>query len=139
MSTHSLSGLRPTPSRRSAPSWLESRSLWGGIAIVTMWLAVLFVGLFGGDIVSTTAGGATSSVPVVVVIAAVALVGTLVVGRRAFAVASADDDLRRALEDEQEARAELAGEVAQLRAEFAEERADLRSGDRAEFSSQDAP
>lgn len=116
MSTHSLPALPPARDRRSSGSWLESRPLWAAIAIVVMWLAVLFVGVFGGDIVSQTAGGTSSSVPVVVVVAGIALVGTLVVGRRAFAVTSASDDLRRALEDEQQARAELAQEVADLRA-----------------------
>ena len=118
MSTHSLPGLHPTRSRRSAASWLRSQPLWGGLSIITMWLAVLFVGLFGGDIVTATAGGSSSSVPVVVVIAGVALVGTMVVGRRAFTDTSDGDDLRRALEDECEARAELADEVADLRAKL---------------------
>ncbi len=115
MSTHSLPALHSTRSGGSLTSWLDSRPLWAGLAIITMWLAVLFVGIFGGDIISTTAGG-SSSVPVVVVVAGVALVGTLVVGRRAFTVTSGGDDLRLVLEDEQEARAELAQEVADLRA-----------------------
>ncbi len=119
MSTHSLSAVHSTGGRRSSPSWLESRPLWAGLAIIVMWLAVLFVGVFGGNIVSGTPGGASSSVPVVVVVAAVALVGTLVVGRRAFTITSASDDLRGALEDEQEAQAELADEVAELRARLA--------------------
>lgn len=118
MSTQSLSALHSTRSRRSASSWLESRPLWAGLSIITMWLAVLFVGVFGGYIVSGTPGGTSSSVPVVVVVAGVALLGTLVVGRRAFTVTPASDDLRRALEDEQEARAELAEEVANLRAKL---------------------
>jgi hypothetical protein len=118
MSTHSVSSLHSTRSSRFSTSWLESRPLWAGLAIITMWLAVLFVGVFGGDIVSATPGGSSSSVPVVVVVAGVALLGTLVVGRRAFTVTAASDDLRRALEEEQEARAELAEEVANLRAKL---------------------
>lgn len=58
--------------------------MWAGLAIIAMWVAVLFVGIFGGNIVSQTPGGTSSSVPVVVVVAGVALIGTLVVGRRAF-------------------------------------------------------
>ena len=116
MSIHSLPALRSARSRRSPTWWLESRPFWAGLAIITMWLAVLFVGIFGGDIISTTAGGTSSSVPVVVVVAGVALLGTLIVGRCAFTVKSGGDDLRLALEDEQEARAELAQEVADLRA-----------------------
>jgi hypothetical protein len=120
MSTDSLSALHSTRTRRSPTSWLESRPFWAGLAIITMWLAVLFVGVFGGNIVSGTPGGTSSSVPVVVVIAGVALLGTLAVARRAFTVTSASDDLRRALADEQEARAELAEEVANLRAALRE-------------------
>ena len=116
MSTHTLPTLHSTQSRRSSTSWLESRPFWAGLAIITMWLAVLFVGIFGGDIINTTAGGTSSSVPVVVVVAGVALLGTLVVGRRAFTVSYAGDDLRRALEDEQQARTDLAEEVAEIRA-----------------------
>ncbi|MGZ4223278.1 MAG: hypothetical protein ACXVH3_19360 [Solirubrobacteraceae bacterium] len=85
-----------------------------------MWLAVLFVGIFGGNIIRTTAGGTSSSVPVVVVVALVALLGTLVVGRRAFTVTSASDDLCRALEDEQQARTELAEEVCRPPSDVAE-------------------
>lgn len=118
MSSHSLSTRHATRRRRSSTAWLESRPGWAGLAIIAMWLAVLFVGVFGGDIISTTAGGSSSSVPVVVVVAGVALVGTLVIGRRAFTVSSPTEDLRLALEDEQKARAELAQAVAELRAQL---------------------
>ncbi len=116
MSTHSLPTLHSIRSRPSSAAWLDSRPAWAGLAIITMWLAVLFVGLFGGDIVSETPGGTSSSVPVVVVIAGVALLGTLIVGRRAFTGTSASDDLCRALEEEQQARTVLAEEVAEIRA-----------------------
>lgn len=80
---------QPAPFERpvTSPAWvtLAVRSeLWGGIALVTIWLAVLFVGVFGGDIVTTSAGGDGSSVPVVVVVAVVALLATISVGRWAF-------------------------------------------------------
>ncbi len=81
-----------------------------------MWLAVLFVGVFGGNVVQTDAGGSTSSWPVVVVVAVVALITTVGVARRAFTVTPAPDDLRKAIEDERKAREQLAAEVSDLRA-----------------------
>ncbi len=105
--------------RRSRPSssWLHARELWGGLAIISMWLAVLFVGIFGGNVVSGSPGGSYSSWPVVVVVAVVALFGTVGVGRRAF-LAPASDDLREAIEDERQAREQLAAEVSDLRAKL---------------------
>jgi len=97
-------------------SWLHARALWGGLAIITMWIAVLFVGVFGGNIVSTSASGSSSSVPVVVVVAVVALLGTVGVGRRAFAITPAGDDLRTAIDEERHAREQLEARVADLQA-----------------------
>jgi hypothetical protein len=83
-----------------------------------MWLAVLFVGVFGGSIESSSPGGSTSSVPVVVVVAVGALIATYVIGRRAFAATAFDEDVRRALEEERRARERLAAEVSELRAKL---------------------
>src|SRR3954452_11417582 len=62
----------PTPhvvrAERSLPAWVTSEALWAGLSIVTIWLAVLFVRIFGGQIVNGTAFGG-DSVPVVVVVA----------------------------------------------------------------------
>jgi hypothetical protein len=49
-----------------------------------MWLVVLFVGVFGGDILSSTPGGTSTSVPVVVVLIPFVLPATVVVARRGF-------------------------------------------------------
>lgn len=60
---------------------------WAGLAIATMWIAVLCIGLWGGDIVtgpSVTNGTSGSSVPVVVVVAPCALIATIIIARRAF-------------------------------------------------------
>jgi len=117
MSTPSLSSDHPIRTSRLSSSWLHARELWGGLAIISMWLAVLFVGVFGGNVVSGSPGGSYSSWPVVVVVAVVALLGTVGVGRRAF-VAPAGDDLRKAIEDERQAREQLAAEVSDLRAKL---------------------
>jgi hypothetical protein len=59
--------------------------LWAGLSIITMWLAVLFVGVFGGDIVSSSGpAGTTSSVPVVVALLPFVLPATIVAARRGF-------------------------------------------------------
>jgi hypothetical protein len=76
--------------------------LWAGLSIITMWLAVLFVGLFGGDIVSSSGpAGTTSSVPVVVALLPFVLPATIVAARRGFTRApderngAADSDTRK--------------------------------------------
>jgi hypothetical protein len=118
MAAQSMSSTDSIQRRPQSTSWLTARPMWAGLAIISMWLAVLFVGVFGGTILSSTPGGGSKSVPVVVVVAGVALLGTLVVGRRAFFAAGADDDLHRELEDERQARERLAAEVAELRAKL---------------------
>jgi len=118
MSTHSASSMYPVRVRRMPSAVLYARPLWAGLSIIVMWLAVLFVGVFGGNIVSASAGGNSSSVPVVVVVAGVALIATWLLGRVAFALTRESDELRRLLEEEQQAREDLAAEVADLRAKL---------------------
>ena len=78
----------PAPSdhsvQPSAPSWLHARALWAGLSIITMWLAVLFVGVFGGNILTHSADGGGSSWPVVVALLPFVLPATIVVARRGF-------------------------------------------------------
>lgn len=62
----------------------HARALWAGVSITIMWLAVLFVGVFGENIVSSTPGGSTTSVPVVVALLPFVLPATIVVARRGF-------------------------------------------------------
>jgi len=118
MSTHSLHSAYPVRARRGWPMWTAAKPLWAGLSIISMWLAVLFVGVFGGNIVST---GATtsSSVPVVVVVAGVALIASVMIGRRAFTAAAGGTDLWEALETERLARHELEATVAELRTAIA--------------------
>jgi uncharacterized membrane protein (DUF485 family) len=58
--------------------------MWATLAIVVMWLAVLFSAIFGPNIVNTSAGGDTSSVPSAVVVALFAFLATWVVARYGF-------------------------------------------------------
>lgn len=91
---------------------------WGGVTLVSIWLAVLFVGVFGGDIKTAGSDGSASSWPVVVVVAIVALVATVSVGRWAFRPADADDHLRKAVEDERRAVEQLTAQVEELRSKL---------------------
>ncbi|HET8978044.1 MAG TPA: hypothetical protein VFN87_07790 [Solirubrobacteraceae bacterium] len=83
---------RPIPP--AASSWLHARALWAGVSIVTMWLAVLFVGVFGGDFVSSSSTGFTK-IPVVVFLLPFVLPASISVGRRGFAGSSDDPGHRR--------------------------------------------
>ena len=104
---------------RQLPTWFQSRVLWAGLAIVTMWLAVLFVGIFGGDIVSgaaATGGVAGDTVPAGVAVALFAFLATPFVARWGFAARRMElDQLQAALTEEVVAREELAAEIADLR------------------------
>jgi hypothetical protein len=118
MSTHSASPIYPMPARRLSGAWLYAKPLWACLSIISMWLAVLFVGVFGGNILHAGAGGDSSSVPVVVVVAIVALIASWVLGRIAFAVTPESDELRRLLAEERQAREDLATEVESLRSKL---------------------
>jgi uncharacterized membrane protein YccC len=101
LSAHTRYSDRPAETRPKAwVSLLLSGAFWGGLALVAMWLAVLFVGVFGGNVVNATPGGSSGSWPVVIVVAVAALLGTISVGRWAFGSPRADRDLRRAVDDE---------------------------------------
>jgi hypothetical protein len=66
------------------PSWLNARALWSGLSIITMWVAVLFVGIFGGDFIHTDVAGGLTKIPVVVFLLPFVLPATIAVARRGF-------------------------------------------------------
>jgi hypothetical protein len=68
------------------PRWTEFLivEMWASLAIVVMWLAVLFDAIFGPNIVSSTPGGSSSAVPSAVAVALFAFLGTWVVARYGF-------------------------------------------------------
>ena len=61
--------------------WLQARDLWATLAIVVIWLAVLFVGVFGPDFVSVTAGGDTTRIPSGIGVAFFAIFATMSVSK----------------------------------------------------------
>lgn len=87
--------------------------MWAGLSIVTMWLAVLFVGVFGGDITSSTPGGTSTSVPVVVAPIPFVLPATVVVARRGFRELA--DEQHRAPDEQKQTPARTTAERSELR------------------------
>ena len=108
-SADSAAASRPTSPR----TWLHARALWAGLSIITMWLAVLFVGVFGGDFISSSTTGFTKF-PVVIFLLPFVLPATISLGRRAFT--SAPDERRGAPEEEPPPREEAMTKPSTLRA-----------------------
>jgi hypothetical protein len=60
------------------------REMWGTLAVSVMWLAVLFDGIYGADIISFSNDGNSTRIPSVVVVALFAFLGTVAVAKRVF-------------------------------------------------------
>ena len=75
-------GVQPGP--RHWSDRLLVPEMWGTLAIGVMWLAVLFDGVYGADIVSVSNDGNSTRVPSAVVVAFFAFLGTAAVAKRAF-------------------------------------------------------
>jgi hypothetical protein len=58
--------------------------LWGTVAIVAMWMAVLFDGIYGADFTSWNAGSQATTIPSAVFLALFACIGTVSVAKRVF-------------------------------------------------------
>jgi hypothetical protein len=69
--------------------WLDARDLWATLAIIVIWLAVLFVGVFGPDFVSVN-GGTTTTIPSVFGVAFFALFATTAVAKHGFSRRTTD-------------------------------------------------
>lgn len=59
--------------------------MWAAVAITAMWLAVLFDGIYGADLVIVNESGMNAThIPSAVIVAIFAFAGTAVAARRAF-------------------------------------------------------
>lgn len=79
--THETSAGKPA--RNSIVSRLLIREFWGALCIVAMWLAVLFDGVFGADIISSQPTGFTR-IPSAIVVAFFASLASWAVAKRTF-------------------------------------------------------
>lgn len=77
---------RAAPEPRTWKLQLLVPEMWAFLAIVVMWLSVLFDAVFGPDIVSNSGGasGSSSTVPSAVAVALFAFLATWVVAKYAF-------------------------------------------------------
>jgi hypothetical protein len=69
------------------PQWAEFLripELWASLAIITMWLAVLFDAVYGPDFVSTTPGGTSTTIPSAIAVALFAFLATVPVAKYGF-------------------------------------------------------
>ena len=73
------------PDRDRIASRLLVPAFWGAVSIVAMWLAVLFDGIFGGDMVFSNPSSGPTTIPSAVAVALFAFIGTVAVAKRAFA------------------------------------------------------
>jgi len=71
------------PDRRDIASRLLVPEFWASLTIVAMWLAVLFDGVFGGDMVFARPPDVTT-IPSAVIVAIFAVIGTSAVAKRGF-------------------------------------------------------
>ena len=60
------------------------REMWATVSIVAMWVAVLFVGVYGGEMTFHSVDSSFSTIPAVVGVALFAAIGTGSVAKRAF-------------------------------------------------------
>jgi len=63
---------------------LERKYFWGALVIIAMWVAVLIVGVVGGDEFSVEAANGEVHIPMVWGVALLALIGSVVVAGAAF-------------------------------------------------------
>jgi hypothetical protein len=78
---------REPSTARSGEGWASRilvPEMWATVCIVAMWLAVLFVGVYGGDMISNNASTNVTVIPSGVAVALFAALGTGSVAKRVF-------------------------------------------------------
>jgi hypothetical protein len=72
------------PDRRGVAALLLVPGFWGTVSIIAMWLAVMFDGIFGGDMVFANAGSGPTIIPSAVLLGLFAVIGTVSIAKRVF-------------------------------------------------------
>jgi len=75
--------------RRRFGARLLVPEFWASVTIIVMWIAVLFVGIFGGNMVFSNPPSQTT-IPSAIVVAIFAAIGTSALAKRVFGRKSAE-------------------------------------------------
>jgi len=75
--------------RESWASRVLVPEMWATVSIVAMWMAVLFVGVYGGDMAFHGVDSSSSTIPSGVAVALFAAIGTVSLAKRVFGRKSA--------------------------------------------------
>ena len=82
------------PDRQGVAARLLVPGFWGAVSIIAMWLAVMFDGIFGGDMVfGNNAGGGPTIIPSAVLLGLFAVIGTVSIAKRVFGRRDAGEHL----------------------------------------------
>lgn len=72
------------PETQIPDPWWRLPEIWGTLAITAMWLAVILVGVYGGDMTFASPSNGTTVIPIGAVVAVCAAFATAAVSKRAF-------------------------------------------------------